>query len=405
MARYKITHLNYLTAGKKHAFINVDAALEYDQPTKVKILDAEQNKLSVITLDQGNIEYIDGEYIEKESGDPLSLEKHSQTIVLREDQQHIKNIEAQDKSAILLKTSDDVQEAVKQLKEFQAQMSAVTNLTFELETEQNSSKNILHQEDGSMAVLPMYDIRNLAVKSSNKKKMMNRLYNTDKHVDLYAPTMLSGPMKFCEADGYSYMLLEPTRSTPQMLYAHVNDNEDDSYYMQVLSGCMKTYAYPPLVLLNHYAIEEGQISKPASSYAELFQMVGAETSAAMLQLFSPKYNYDNLQYNYILDFDQNSTSLNYDTGDIYSANINIAKNIYNAMYTIDMDNADTIENTREYFTIGSMNNTVFLTFIDDIKQEALTHNAAPEAGIVNVKMQKKQSVKTYYVDENGKAIR
>lgn len=58
MARYKITSLNYITAGKKHAFVNVDAALDYKQPTKIKILDDEQN-LSVITVDQGNIEYID----------------------------------------------------------------------------------------------------------------------------------------------------------------------------------------------------------------------------------------------------------------------------------------------------------------------------------------------------------
>lgn len=73
MARYRITALNYLTSGKKHAFINVDTALEYEQPTKIKVLE-DETLVSAITLDQGNIEYIDTEYIAKEEGKvPLSL--------------------------------------------------------------------------------------------------------------------------------------------------------------------------------------------------------------------------------------------------------------------------------------------------------------------------------------------
>lgn len=68
MAKYKITSLNYLTAGKKQAFINVDVALEYKRPTVLNILDNEQHKLSAISLDQGNIEYIDTEHIQKENG-------------------------------------------------------------------------------------------------------------------------------------------------------------------------------------------------------------------------------------------------------------------------------------------------------------------------------------------------
>ena len=94
-------------------------------------------------------------------------------------------------------------------------MSAINNLTFELEVDINDSKNNLSQVEDGRLMFPMYDIRNLSVKSANKKKMLNRLHHTDKYVDLYAPSMLSsGPIKFCEANGYSYMLLEPTRDTP-----------------------------------------------------------------------------------------------------------------------------------------------------------------------------------------------
>lgn len=116
----------------------------------------------------------------------------------------------------------------------------------------------------------MYDVRNLAVKTSNKKKMQNSLWGTDKYVDLYAPNMLSCPIKFCEANGYSYMLLQPTRSTPQSLNVNINDNEDNSYYMQIASRYMKTYLYPSLDRLNAEALASGAIQKAASSFEEYF---------------------------------------------------------------------------------------------------------------------------------------
>ena len=167
MARYKITSLNYLTAGRTHAFINIDTALDYTQPSKVKILDTEQNKLSIITLDQGNIEYIDTEYISKETKVPLSLEKLKNDIVLKEDQKYIKNIEAQDKSAILLKTTDDLKAKLAELSAFQAEVSAINNLTYEFELDNNSPKNNLLQIDIAKTIFPLYDIKNISIKSEN----------------------------------------------------------------------------------------------------------------------------------------------------------------------------------------------------------------------------------------------
>lgn len=405
MAKYKITSLNYITAGKKHAFINVDAALEYTQPTKIKILD-DENNLSIITLDQGNIEYIETEHINKEIGQPLSQERALfDSVILREDQKNIKNVEAQDKSAILLKSTDDLEDKLDEIKAFQAQVSAINNLTFELELAENNAKNNMLQHETEYQMFPMYDIRNLAIKSNNKKKMLNRLYGTDKYVDIYAPSISAGPMKFCEANGYSYMLFEPTNATPQSLNAYVNDSSDDSYYMQIQSRKLKTYAYQSLDYLNEKALKNGQISRRATSYQDFFEMLGYDVSASMHMLFQPRYNYSNLKYNYLLDFDQNSTNLNYDTGDVYAANINLAKNIYNAVYTVDMPNSSRIDNTREYFTIGSMNNKVFLTFADDISYDVISRRDANEADIIDAKMRKTHKNKILYIDpETGEII-
>lgn len=397
MARYKIKTLNYLTAGKNHAFINIDAALDYQQPKKIKILDTEQNSLSIITLDQGNIEYINTEYISKETEEPLSLEKLRKTIVLKEDQKYIKNIEAQDKSAILLKTTDDIKAKIKELIIFQQEMSAINNLTYEFETDINNVKNNLLQNDINRVMLPLYDIKDLSIKSENKKKAMNRLHGTNKYVDIYAPTIYKNPIKFCQANGFSYMLLDTTRDTPQSLNIYLNDNNDESYYMQINSRFLKTYAYSSLAALNSQALKLEQIDTPCNTYAEFFKATDQQNvKTALTQLFQPKINYSNLIYNYILDFDQNNTYLDYDNGDIYAKNINIAKNIYNSVYTIDIPNSDTINNTREYCNIGSMNNTVFLTYIDDIKYVATTHRNAPEGNIINTRMKPKFDVKVIY---------
>lgn len=53
------------------------------------------------------------------------------------------------------------------------------------------------QLETSKQMLPMYDVKNLAVKSANMKKMANRLYGLDKHVDIYVPDMKKDPVKCC----------------------------------------------------------------------------------------------------------------------------------------------------------------------------------------------------------------
>lgn len=397
MAQYKILSLNYITAGKKHAFVNLDASLVNQQPTKITLL-KDETQVSAITVDQGNIEYIDTDYIQKENEDPLSLEEGlTQTIVLKEDQKGINNIEAQDKAAILLKTKDDVQKKIDELVQFQQQMSAITNLTFEIETDHNASENNLIKDD-AFQLLPMYDVKDLSIKSANKKIMQNSLFGTNQYVDVYAPSLSADPLQTCEANGYAYMLVDRTRQTPQSLNAYVNDNDDNSYYMQILPRNMKTYAYQSLASMNAEALADGKITQPATSYEQFFEMAEYDQKNAMKKMFNPKMNYKNLQYNYIFDFDQNSTSLNYTDGDIYAANINVGKNIYNSIYTIDMDDEDTINDTREYFSIGSMNNTVFLTYIDDIKQTAVKHKKNDEADVVDVSMKESMKTKLYYVE-------
>lgn len=400
MAQYKITSLNYIAAGKRQAFINVDAALDYQRPNVLKILDTEQNQLSVVSLDQGNIEYIDTEHIKKENGEPLSLENLYQTIVLKEDQKWIKNVEAKDKSAILLKSTDDIASKLEELSAFQAQVSAIQNLTFELEVEDNSVKNNLLQDQTRKHMLPMYNVQDLAVKTANKKKMASRLYGVGPYVDIYAPAMKQGPLKFCEANGFSYMLLAATREAPQYLNAYLNDSNDNSFYMQLSSRKLKTYAYEPLAAMNEELISNGTVLSASGTYGSLLSSAGYSVDEAMSKMFQPKTSYRDILYNYILDFDQSNYSLDYDAGDIYAKNINIAKNIYNSLYTIDMPDADTVEDAREYCSIGAMSNNVFLTYIDDVKYEAVRHADASEASIIDAKMQKTAKTKTFYKNED-----
>ena len=405
MARYKILSLNYITSGKKHAFINLDAALVNQQPTNVAVLKSEDDDNTVITVSQGNIEYIDTDYIKKENEDPLSLEQGlTQTIVLKEDQTGIKNIEAKDKDLIVLKTKANVKKVAEELAAFQQEMSAIANITFELETDNNVAENNLTKDNDLPSLYPMYDIKDLAIKTANKKILQNTLFETDQYVDLYAPSLSSNPIQLCEANGYAYMLINRTRQTPQSLNAFVNDSNDNSYYMQIMPRKMKTYAYQSVDSMCAKFIEDGVLNMPESTYEKIFENAGFQLSDAMQTMFLPKTNYGNLNYNYIIDFDQNNIDLNYTTGDIYATNINVAKNIYNSVYTIDMDNEDTINDTREYCSIGSMNNMVFLTYVDDIKQTALTHRKNDETNVIDVNMKESKKTKTYYIDTKTKEI-
>lgn len=99
------------------------------------------------------------------------------------------------------------------------------------------------------------------------------------------------------------MLLGSTKSALQYLNAYLNDNEDDSYYMQISSRMMKTYMYTSLAAMNAEALEDGKTVDVCGSYASLLSAIGGSSQDLMQQMFSPKTNYKGIEYNYIVDFD------------------------------------------------------------------------------------------------------
>lgn len=53
-----------------------------------------------------------------------------------------------------------------------------------------------------------------------------------------------------------------------------------------------------------------------------------------------------------------------------------------------MSDRDTINDTREYFTVGSMNNRVFLTYTDDIKYVATSRFREEGSDVIDVTVKK-----------------
>ena len=70
-----------------------------------------------------------------------------------------------------------------------------------------------------------------------------------------------------------------------------------------------------------------------------------------------------------------------------------------------MSSRDVINDTREYFTIGSMNNRVFLTYIDDVKYSALSRFKEEGSDVTDISMARGRKTKRFYRnDETGEIV-
>lgn len=100
---------------------------------------------------------------------------------------------------------------------------------------------------------------------------------------------------------------------------------------------------------------KGPAQYGASSYQEyLSSSSKLVTDEALISVFTPARVVKGMKYSYIVNIEQcGSTSRAYDNttiyanGDIYGG-ISLAKNMYNALYSVDMPNYESIVSCRTY---------------------------------------------------------
>lgn len=110
-----------------------------------------------------------------------------------------------------------------------------------------------------------------------------------------------------------------------------------------------------------------------SSYAQHLSSSSVPvTQDRLASFFTPARKISDIKYNYIVGVDQCSNANRaydnktvYENGDIYGS-FTLAKNMYNALYSVDMPDSSSVKNCRRYCGIHSSANAVVLKYYDDV---------------------------------------
>jgi hypothetical protein len=386
MSRYKIVSLNYMTSGPKRTLINMDTQVMDGSQRTVYILSREMNQLSNIVTEQADVSYLPTDYIEKEhpildkrpvpgdfhseATEPLSEEDNVSSIILNEHQRYGYET-GLSAFRILLQLSSNQISVEERCADFR---KCAKNGTFVIEGDKEN-RNIAEDVEESFPVYPIYDIRDVAIKSYVQKVQTNRTLSVNeeylgKFVDIYFPDMHEYPIGFCQKNNDAYVITEKTPQYPYylnttLLSDRMNPEVDDYYGVFLSSGEIGVNLYSSL---NDYGV---------SSFHQELSGSGQVTS-----FFTPKRSLGGIRHNYVLAVDQTDYDSVYDTGDIYAQQIDMAKNSYNSLYSMQVSANEYGKLgilCREYCGINTDGNEIYLKYFDNaVYSQVSSESGVPE---------------------------
>lgn len=77
----------------------------------------------------------------------------------------------------------------------------------------------------------------------------------------------------------------------------------------------------------------------------------------------------------------------YDKGDVYAQQIDLAKNMYDSLYSMNMPLSTSIRECRQYCGINSSNGNIYLKFYDNKNYQQISSRTDLDTGIVETRME------------------
>ena len=207
----------------------------------------------------------------------------------------------------------------------------------------------------------------------------------------------SYPVDFCQCNGDSYMLTQPMDSQPYMFESSLERQirYDDSQVEHSFS-----YEQHPIETYLYKTPEDYGTSSYAQHLSSSSLLV---TQEGLADVFTPATAITHMKYNYIVGIDQCMNSNKaydnktvYENGDIYGS-FNLAKNMYNALYSVDMQEKDEIRNCRRYCGLHNSANSIVLKYYDDV--DYVLSSTSSSTAIASERRSRKvpyQKIETYF---------
>lgn len=358
MARYNITSLNYMAAGSKRCYVNIDTCLEYQLSEYVYVLDLEnhydsKNDVSGnVRTEQGDLSVVNTRYYQYEDGKErysnkaIGLERAKEGLLIPERIYRVKEGLSSNGKLFLLKQEDNKTEYLDELHKFN-QDRFEYNRTFVIPQPTDSDADINILTKGTTdKVYPMYEMTDVCVKMAQKKNKANSyLKMTDDDIDIYAPSMTENPVQFCQTYSNAVMLDQWKNNGLYDLRINLSGTEDDVYTTELKTDGIETIIYTPCnklsfdTIVNEYdelsnKIGEHTETHECTSYAQYLHNVGYD---AIENIFDDYSHLNGIKYNLIYDLDQTDERNDYKSGNVAADNIFVGKNLYNSTYSINND--------------------------------------------------------------------
>ena len=378
MAKYNITSLNYIASGDHRSYINMDLQLDYQLFDYLHLLCAESNtpayssveeresgngsKMKPMSVDigteQGLGKWAITNYIQKADDSALARELCAVGIVLNEEQDMFIETDSSSRDYIRLYLSCCTEEMLQKISQFNRDREKI-NCSFLADNTENDKNELTCS---GQRIQNLYDIVDVSVKKLGIKESQNiSIPGLDRHHDVYAPSMASQPLGFCQANSEidfendALLLTDGTRYSPHYLRTSQLENrgsgvETATFTTSLKTSLEKTYAY----------------QRP-------------DSSDEVVNNWIPRVNYQGISKSWILDLPVQAKSsvaaasdvASYDDGVVYAQRMMPTKSTLNPQYTTEMSAQTSLLNCRTYAEIKSVGGRPYLKYYDDVNYLAV----------------------------------
>lgn len=396
MAQYKILRVNKLTCGSRRGLVDMDIQIQGISP-EVYLLpatninkDGEQDA-GIATESNVNYEYARTQAIydyydngkskiaqEGASEEDLCimLDEQQPTIALSTYNNRLSAHDGLSGSSAIQLTPESWLSTTIDLNSIDSFNSSVSafRVVYEFELDANANAKSCLSNDLTYC-MPLNDLLDLCIKSMFKKAAINYAIpgnllldahnmTYSKNVDQYF-VFEENPVAFCQFNGDAFMISQPMTKQPYRMQSNIyeqisSNNINDAHTFQLTQDDIETVLYnqPSEYGFNNY-----------TSYLGLDRSYIEEQN--IINMLTPKTCIKDIKYNYIVEVEQN-TNINvqfdnptiYDNGDIFGF-FTTAKNMYDALYSMKMDDAQHIRRCRTYIDVQDAGNSLLLKYYDD----------------------------------------
>lgn len=222
-----------------------------------------------------------------------------------------------------------------------------------------SNKLSFYDKDHKVIVHNLYEVSKTKLKTTSTKSTPLK-YGTTEKLDIFCPQISNDFVNVVQFSNYAYGLTKSTLAQPMMLNVQMNNTTtfDSTYHYVISSNHDLMFASP----------RPNEICSNTSTYTEIIDANPTLSNYLLSTAFRPKIDIQGVLHNYIVEIPEGGEYNDYMAGHI-QADLVLAKNHLNNLYTMSADVDRQLSGCREYCNIGVCGGQLYMTYIDNINYQ------------------------------------